>query len=191
MESGKLVIFSAPSGSGKTTMVRYLLKHLPNLRFSVSATSRAPRGAEKHGIDYYFLSEAAFRDRIRHNDFLEYEQVYKGAFYGTLREEVERIWSMNHHVIFDIDVEGGLNLKRQFGERALAVFVKIPDMNELERRLRDRGTDSNEKILERLSKADKEMARAEEFDLVLLNDDLDRTCQKALELVTVFLKNQA
>jgi guanylate kinase len=188
MASGKLIIFSAPSGSGKTTIVRYLLQHIPELRFSVSATSRAPRGTEQHGVDYYFLTEQDFKARIKQGDFLEYEQVYKGAFYGTLREEVERIWALDKHVIFDIDVEGGLNLKQQFGADALAVFVKIPNMNELERRLRDRGTDSNEKILERLSKADKEISRADAFDLILVNDDLYKTCQKALEQVRVFLQ---
>lgn len=187
MANGKLIIFSAPSGSGKTTIVRYLLQHLPQLAFSISATSRAPRGAEQNGVDYHFLTEEDFRQRIKEKAFLEYEQVYKGAFYGTLKSEVERLWAEGKHVIFDIDVEGGLNLKQQFGKSALAVFVKIPNMHELERRLRDRGTDSNEKILERLSKADKELRRADEFDEILLNDNLEGACEKALTLVQKFL----
>lgn len=187
MANGKLIIFSAPSGSGKTTIVRYLLQHVPQLAFSISATSREPRGTEQDGTDYYFLSEADFRQRIKDQAFLEYEQVYKGAFYGTLKSEVERLWAAGKHVIFDIDVEGGLNLKTHFGANALAVFVKIPDMSELERRLRDRGTDSNEKILERLSKADKELRRADEFDEILLNDHLEHACEKALVLVKNFL----
>lgn len=187
-DQGKLLIFSAPSGSGKTTIVRHLLETMDELRFSISATSRSPRGEEKDGVDYFFLSEEDFRKRIEDHQFLEWEEVYRGALYGTLRSEVERIWSEGKHVIFDMDVVGGLNLKQQFGERALAVFVMPPDIDELERRLRRRGTDSEDKILQRLEKAEQEISRSGEFDRILINRDLESAKQEAAGMVKEFLR---
>lgn len=186
---GKLIIFSAPSGSGKTTIVRHLLEVYPELEFSISATSRAPRGTEKNGVDYYFLSPEEFAHRVDKDEFLEWEEVYSGTRYGTLNSEVERIWTKGHHVVFDIDVVGGLNLKQKFGERALAVYVRVPDMATLEQRLRGRGTDTEEKIQIRLAKAEEESARAHEFDVVLVNDELDRVCGEAEKLIGDFLNS--
>lgn len=185
--SGKLVIFSAPSGSGKTTIVRHLLKKYPKLEFSISATSRDPRGQEKDGVDYHFLSAEEFRSRIDNGEFLEWEEVYAGTYYGTLRSEVSRIWDKGGHVAFDIDVVGGLNLKSHFGRRALAVYVKAPSMEILEQRLRNRGTDSDEKIVQRLAKAEEESLREPEFDITIVNDDLDRACQEAEDKIGEFL----
>lgn len=187
--SGKLIIFSAPSGSGKTTIVRHLLKVYPELEFSISATSRAPRGQEKDGVDYHFLSAEDFRQRIDDGQFLEWEEVYEGTYYGTLRSEVTRIWDKGGHVAFDIDVVGGLNLKSHFGRRALAVYVKAPSMEILEQRLRGRGTDSEEKIIQRLAKAEEESKREGEFDITIVNDDLQRACQEAEEKIGAFLKS--
>ena len=185
---GRLLIFSAPSGSGKTTIVRHLLASRSDLEFSVSATSRPPRGKEEHGKDYYFLSEEEFRQKAMSGDFLEWEEVYRGAFYGTLRKEVERIWNKGHYVIFDMDVVGGLNLKRHFGERALAVFVMPPNLKELERRLRSRGTDSEDKIRQRLEKAEQELVRSSEFDHVLINENLEDAKREAQQIVSNFLR---
>jgi guanylate kinase len=184
---GKLIIFSAPSGSGKTTIVRYLLEHIPNLAFSISATSRPPRGEEKDGVDYHFLSPEEFEKRVQNHEFLEWEEVYAGTRYGTLRSDVERLWAEGKHVIFDIDVVGGLNLKKQFGPNALAVYVQVPNDEALEKRLRGRGTDSEEKIQQRLAKAKDEQRFAPNFDLVLVNDDLERAKNEALERVTGFI----
>ena len=186
-EKGKLLIFSAPSGSGKTTIVRHLLACRTDLAFSISATSREPRGKEENGKDYYFLSEEEFRAKITEDEFLEWEEVYRGSLYGTLRKEVERLWREGRHVIFDMDVVGGLNLKRQFGERAMSVFVRPPDRKELEKRLRDRRTESEKKIKQRLEKAGEEMARAGEFDYILVNRNLEDAKQEAEELVRRFL----
>ncbi len=185
--NGKLIIFSAPSGSGKTTIVHYLLEQIPELAFSISATSREPRGNEKHRRDYYFLSDYEFKARVENNEFLEWEEVYNGTKYGTLKAEVERLWEKGKHVIFDIDVVGGLNLKKQFPDRALAVYVKAPSIAELERRLRNRGTETDEKIEMRLRKAEEEAKRAPEFDLVIVNDDLERAKNEALEAVREFI----
>lgn len=186
--SGKLIIFSAPSGSGKTTLVRHLLEQdFLGLAFSISATSRPPRGNEIDGKDYYFLSEQDFKQRVFNGDFLEWEEVYSGSMYGTLREEVERIWAEGKTVIFDMDVVGGLNLKSLYGDKALAVFVKPPSMEELEARLRGRATDSDDKIRQRLAKARKELGRADRFDHVLLNNDLDTAKKEATNLIKVFL----
>lgn len=187
MDSGKLIIFSAPSGSGKTTIVHFLLEQLPNLAFSISATSRAPRGQEKNGVDYYFLSPEEFEKRVQENAFLEWEEVYAGTRYGTLRSDVERLWAEGKHVIFDIDVVGGLNLKKQFGANALAVYVQVPNDEALEKRLRARGTDSEEKIQQRLAKAKTEQKLAPQFDVVLVNDDLQRAKNEALERVKGFI----
>lgn len=185
--NGKLIIFSAPSGSGKTTLVRHLLSELPILSFSISATSRAPRGEEKHGHDYYFLSEAEFLKSVSQNEFLEYEEVYKGNMYGTLRSEVERLWAEGKHVIFDIDVVGGLNLKDQFGDKALSVFVKVPSLEELEHRLRNRQTETEDKIQQRIDKAQEESKRANEFDNIIVNKNLDTAKAEALQMVSKFI----
>jgi guanylate kinase len=187
-KNGKLIIFSAPSGSGKTTLVKHLLNQPQlDLAFSISATSRAPRGQEQHGQDYYFLSDAGFKQRVLKGDFLEWEEVYSGTKYGTLRSEVERIWQTGKTVIFDMDVVGGLNLKGLYGDKALAVFVMPPSLEVLEKRLRGRQTDSEDKIRQRLAKARKELGRADRFDHVLVNNDLDLAKREAVNLVKIFL----
>ncbi len=186
---GKLFVFSAPSGSGKTTIVRHLLNQERfGLEFSISATSREARGKEQHGKDYYFISASEFKKKIKADEFLEWEEVYINNFYGTLKEEVERIWAKGKHVIFDIDVAGGLRIKRKFPERTLAVFVKPPDINELIRRLKDRGEESPEKIAMRVAKAPTEMATAPQFDTIILNKDLETALKDAENLVEDFLK---
>ncbi len=187
MQEGKLVIFSAPSGAGKTTIVHHLLKQIPQLAFSVSATTRQKRGEEVHGKDYYFISKEDFLHRIAQKEFVEFEEVYKDNFYGTLRSEIERLWSEGKQVIFDIDVEGGLHLKKKFGHRALAVFVHPPSLEVLIKRLHGRATDSPEKLKERIEKAEKELAYADKFDLILKNDDLKTACAEAEQLVSKFL----
>lgn len=188
MENGKLVIFSAPSGAGKTTIVQHLLQVFPNLEFSVSATSRPVRGDESHGSDYYFLSEDEFRKRVANNEFVEWEEVYPGQMYGTLQAEVERIWRKGHHVIFDVDVKGGINLAKKFGERALSVFVMPPSVEALEKRLRSRATESEEKIQMRIAKAKSELDDAVYFDTVLLNDKLEDALVRAEDIVKRFLE---
>lgn len=187
--TGKLIIFSAPSGSGKTTIVRYLLQEtdLP-LEFSISATSRQPRGEEVDGKDYYFLTPEAFRQKIETNEFVEYEEVYAGTYYGTLKSEIERIWADGKHVVFDIDVVGGVNLKKLYPEQALGVFVKPPSVEELKRRLEGRGTESPEKVKQRIDKADFELAYASKFDCILINDDLSQAKNEAYQLVNEFIK---
>jgi guanylate kinase len=189
MENGKLVIFSAPSGSGKTTIVRHLLSVFPDqLEFSISATSRPQRGVEENGKDYHYLSLEEFKKRIEKNEFLEWEEVYAGTYYGTLRTEVERIWAKGKAVIFDIDVEGGLNLKSQFKDNALAVFVMPPSIKILEERLRFRSTDNPESIARRVAKAEKELKTAELFDTFILNEELQEAFKKAEKVVGEFLK---
>lgn len=184
---GKLIIFSAPSGSGKSTLVQYLLTQVPGFAFSISATSRAPRGAEKDGVDYYFLSLEEFQQRVAEEAFLEWEEVYPGQCYGTLQSEVEKSWSVGDAVAFDIDVIGGKNLKAQFGDQALALFIQAPSIEELERRLVARGTDSPEKIKLRIEKASWEMNQSEYFDHIIINDDLDRAKAEAKKLLVDFL----
>ena len=186
--SGKLVIFSAPSGAGKSTLVHYLLPKFTELSFSISATSRALRGSEKHGEDYYFLTAEDFQKRANNDEFLEWEEVYAGTYYGTLKSEVQRLWDAGKTVVFDIDVVGGLNLKKIFGPQALAMFVQAPSIEELEKRLRSRGTDSEEKIAERLAKASMEMERAPEFDNIIVNDELERAKKEAAEVLENFLR---
>lgn len=189
MTEGKLIVFSAPSGSGKTTIVRHLLKQKEfNLDFSISATSREPRSNEVNGEDYYFMSTREFKDHIKNNDFLEWEEVYRDNFYGTLKTEVERIWSRGKHVIFDIDVVGGLDIKRIYPERTLAVFVKPPNIEELKIRLKKRGTESEEKISMRVAKASIEMATAPQFDFIIVNTDLEEALAEAEQLVRNFLR---
>ncbi len=186
---GKLVVFSAPSGSGKTTIVRHLLDQFEGLEFSVSATSRPPRGKEQHGVDYFFLDPDTFRAKAEQGHFLEWEEVYPGTHYGTLKSEVERLWEQGKTVAFDIDVEGGINLKNQYGERALTVFVQAPSREVLRERLERRGTDDAAQIERRLAKADQEMERARHFDVVIVNDDLEKAKAEASELIGKFLAN--
>lgn len=182
-----VVIFCAPSGSGKSTIVHHLLSKFSDLEFSISATSRPLRGNEKNGVDYYFISEQDFRSHIAAGDFLEYEEVYAGRFYGTLRSEVDRIEGNGHHVIFDIDVKGGLNLKRIFGDRALAIFIAPPSIETLRERLIGRGTDSDEMIEQRVAKASIEMEDAPYFDKIIVNDVLEHALAEAEKIVDDFL----
>lgn len=187
--SGKLIVFSAPSGSGKTTIVRHLLaQEALNLEFSISATSREARGEEQHEKDYYFISLKEFKQHIKDGDFLEWEEVYRDNFYGTLKEEVQRIWAMGKHVIFDIDVVGGLRIKKKFPDRTLAVFVKPPSVDELKIRLKNRKTESEDKINMRIAKASVELATAPQFDHIILNENLGKALKEAEELVANFIK---
>ena len=185
--AGKLIIFSAPSGSGKSTIINYLLQQSLRLRFSISATSRAPRGTEKNGVEYYFLTPEAFKARIAKGDFLEYEEVYTDKFYGTLKSEVERIFNEGDNVIFDGDVVGGCNIKRFYGDRALSVFIQPPSIEELRKRLVGRGTDTPEVIESRIAKAEYELSFADKFDTVVINDDLETAKAKALQVIQAFL----
>lgn len=188
---GKLIVFSAPSGSGKTTIVRHLLGiEKLNLDFSISATSRAPRGNEVDGKDYYFLSLHDFKNHIKKGDFLEWEEVYRDNFYGTLKSEVERIWAKGKHVIFDIDVAGGLRIKKKFPEQTLAVFVKPPSVDELKIRLKKRKTEPEDKINMRIAKASVELATAPQFDKIIKNYDLDTALEEAEKLVDEFVNKQ-
>jgi guanylate kinase len=187
MKEGKLIIFSAPSGAGKTTIVHHLLGKFPNLEFSISATTRKPRGDEKNGEDYYFISKEEFLHRIAKKQFVEFEEVYSGTFYGTLRTEIERIWKDGKTVIFDIDVEGGIHLKRKYDGQALAIFVQPPSLEVLKERLTGRGTDSPEKLQERFIKAEKELNYAPQFDTILKNHDLQTACDEAEQLVQKFI----
>ena len=188
MYSNKVIIFSAPSGAGKTTVVKHLLQNLTSqLSFSISACSRAPRQNEVNGKDYHFLSLEDFKKGIDNKLFLEWEEVYQNLFYGTLLEEVERIWSNGKAIIFDVDVKGGISLKRHFGEKALSVFVAPPSLGVLEARLRRRGTENEEDLQKRIGKAAQEMTHKNDFDKVLVNENLERACQQALEMVQDFL----
>lgn len=186
--NNKVIIFSAPSGAGKSTIVNHLLKLYPQLEFSISATSRAPRGKETHGVEYYFFSADEFRRMIAEDRFVEYEEVYAGSFYGTLRSEVERIWAKGNTIIFDIDVQGGVNLKRIFGDQALSILIQAPSIEELRSRLVGRGTDSPEAIEKRISKAASEMEfAAGKFDHTLINDELEAALEEAERVVGCFL----
>jgi guanylate kinase len=187
MKEGKLIIFSAPSGAGKTTIVQHLLTKFPNLEFSISATTRKPRGDEKSGKDYYFITKEEFLHRIAKKQFVEFEEVYSGTFYGTLRTEIDRIWQKGKTVIFDIDVEGGLHLKRKYDGQALAIFVQPPSLEVLIERLTGRGTDSEDKLKERFIKAEKELNYAPQFDIILKNHDLQTACEEAELLVRNFI----
>lgn len=184
---GKIIIFSAPSGSGKTTIVRRLLERYPQLEFSVSATSRAPRGTERDGVDYYFLTQEKFMRAVGEDRFVEWEEVYKGTCYGTLRSEMERIWKKGHTIAFDVDVVGGINLKRLFGAEACSIFVMPPSIGELRRRLESRGTDAPEVIDRRVAKAEFELTKAPEFDHVVVNDELEKAVAEVCALVENFL----
>jgi guanylate kinase len=184
---GKVIIFSAPSGSGKTTIVHRLLERYPQFEFSISATSRAPRGAERDGVDYYFLSQEAFAAAVAEGRFVEWEEVYKGTCYGTLRNEVERIWQKGHVIVFDVDVLGGINLKRIFGQDACSVFIMPPSVEELRRRLEGRGTDSPEAIDRRVAKAEFELTKAPEFDHTVVNDRLDDAVEETCAILDAFI----
>ncbi|MDD2380527.1 MAG: guanylate kinase [Mariniphaga sp.] len=187
---GKLIIFSAPSGAGKTTLVKHLLQLDFNLKFSVSATSRKPRPGETDGKDYYFLPEKEFRKKIENREFLEWEEVYHGILYGTLISEVEQIRNTGSHVLFDVDVIGGLNIKRYYGEEALAIFIQPPSLDELRKRLEKRSTETHEKINTRVKKAEKELTYAPNFDLIIVNDQLSQACDDAVNAVSKFLGDQ-
>ena len=185
--AGKAIIFSAPSGSGKTTIVRHLLETNSDLGFSISASTRDKRGrTEAHGKDYYFLTPDQFKEKIDKNDFIEWEEVYEGNFYGTLKSEIERIWESGKNVIFDVDVKGGLNLKKYFGDKGLAIFVKVPSVEVLKERLHDRGTESEQSLSRRLFKANFEMSFQDEFDTVLVNEKLEKSLSEAQSLYDNF-----
>lgn len=185
---GKLIIFSAPSGSGKSTIINYLLTKNLNLAFSISATSRPPRGTERDGVEYFFLSPEEFRRRIADDEFLEYEEVYHDRFYGTLKSQVEKQLAAGQNVVFDVDVVGGCNIKKFYGDRALSVFIQPPSIEELRKRLIGRGTDTPEVIEDRVAKAAYEMSFAPKFDKIIVNDDLETAKAEALKVITQFLK---
>ena len=187
VQKGKLIIFSAPSGAGKTTIVHWLMNQIPELAFSVSATSRKIRSGEVDGKDYHFLSVEDFKQKIRRNAFVEWEEVYKNKFYGTLISEVERLRNEGKHVVFDVDVKGGMNIKRLYGTDALAIFIQPPSIEELEKRLRSRDTDDEESIAKRVKKAGYELQFSKHFDVVIVNDNLEEAEQQTLEIVTEFL----
>lgn len=185
---GKLLIFSAPSGSGKTTIVKEVLKQIPDLEFSISACSRKPRKGEEHGKDYYFYSAEEFKQKIENQEFIEWEEVYENHFYGTLKSEVSRIWEKGHHVVFDVDVFGGLNIKKQFKDNALAIFIKAPSIDELRKRLEKRGTETAEQIDKRINKAEHELKQADRFDVVILNNSLELAVNETIERIKKFLE---
>jgi guanylate kinase len=188
MHKGKAIIFSAPSGSGKTTIVKHIIKTNPNIGFSISACTRDRRGRkEENGKDYYFLTPEDFKRKIDNNEFIEWEEVYEGNFYGTLKSEIQRIWNEGRHVIFDVDVKGGMNLKKYFGDKALAIFVKVPSLEILKSRLYDRNTDSDSSISQRLFKANFEMSFEDQFDVTLVNEDLETSLKEAQNLIDDFL----
>ena len=189
---GKLIIFSAPSGSGKSTIINYLLQEHPELKlaFSISATSRAPRGQEQHGVEYFFLTPEDFRQRIENDEFLEYEEVYPGRFYGTLKAQVEKQSEDGQNVLFDVDVKGGVNIKQYYGDRALSVFIQPPSIEELRKRLERRGTETPEVINDRIARAEFELGFASQFDKVVINDDLETAKAETLQIITDFLRDE-
>lgn len=188
MKRGKLIIFSAPSGSGKSTIINYLLTQSLNLAFSISATSRPPRGTEQHGVEYFFLTPEEFRQRIDNNEFLEYEEVYPNRFYGTLKAQVEAQLNAGQNVVFDVDVVGGCNIKKFYGDRALSVFIQPPSVEALRSRLIGRGTDAPEVIESRVAKAEYELGFADKFDVVVVNDDLEQAKAEALQVIRTFIE---
>ncbi len=187
MHKGKAIIFSAPSGSGKTTIVKHLLSNIPGLEFSISATSRKPRENETHANDYHFLNPNEFDTKINNDEFVEWEEVYAGTKYGTLKSEIDRIWKAGHHVIFDVDVVGGVNLKKYFKENALSIFVKVKDLETLRSRLNSRGTESEESLNKRIAKAEHEMTFEKHFDQSVINEDLETAFKEATDLVKEFI----
>lgn len=189
MQKGKLIVFSAPSGSGKSTIVNYLMQHHPELHlaFSISCTSRAPRGTERNGVEYFFLSPDEFKEKIAAGEFLEYEEVYKNRYYGTLKAQVERQSEAGQNVVFDVDVKGGVNIKKHYGSRALSIFIQAPSIEALRARLEGRGTDSQEAIEARLAKASYELTFASQFDYIVVNDDLSKAQEEAYRLISSFL----
>lgn len=187
--TGKLIIFSAPSGSGKSTIINNLLNQDLNLAFSISATSRPPRGTEQNGVEYFFLSPDEFRQRIENDEFLEYEEVYQDRFYGTLKSQVEKQLEAGQNVVFDVDVVGGCNIKKFYGERALSVFIQPPSIDELRKRLEGRGTDTPDVIDSRVAKAEYELGFAPKFDCIIVNDDLEKAQKETLEVIQLFLKS--
>lgn len=189
MTPNKAVIISAPSGSGKTTIVRFLLDKIPDLQFSISATSRKPRKNEVNGVDYYFFSRDEFLEKISKDEFIEWEEVYKGDYYGTLKSEIEDIWARDKSVIFDVDVKGGINLKKYFSGNAISIYLMVNDMAELEKRLRGRKTESEKNIRLRLARVRDEMQFRDKFDHVVINEDLDLTCRQIFNLVNTFLNS--
>tara|TARA_B100001769_G_C22104128_1_gene596341 strand:+ start:1332 stop:1907 length:576 start_codon:yes stop_codon:yes gene_type:complete len=188
--SNRLIVFSAPSGAGKTTLVKYILSKFNEIEFSISATSRKPRGNEKNGLDYYFLSDLEFKKRINNKEFVEHEEVYGGFFYGTLKSELKRIWEKNKIVIFDIDVVGGVNIKEMFHKETLSIFVMPPSLEILEKRLIDRGDISKDQIMTRIKKAENELDYASKFDNIIINSDLDKSQKIAFSLIKEFIENE-
>ena len=188
--SNRLIVFSAPSGAGKTTLVKYILSKFNEIEFSISATSRKPRGNEKNGLDYYFLSDLEFKKRINNKEFVEYEEVYGEIFYGTLKSELKRIWENNKIVIFDIDVVGGVNIKEMFHKETLSIFVMPPSLEILEKRLIDRGDISKDQIMTRIKKAENELDYASKFDNIIINSDLDKSQKIAFSLIKEFIENE-
>lgn len=186
----KMIIISAPSGAGKTTLVKYLLGERSDIEFSISACSRPKRDGEQNGVDYYFLTVDEFKKRVENNEFIEWEEVYAGSLYGTLRAEVDRIWQKGHHVIFDVDVVGGLNIKKQFGDKALAVFIMPPSIEVLEQRIRKRQSDSEEQIKKRIEKAEWEMQYAPQFDVTIVNNEITIARVELAEKVEKFLSSK-
>ncbi len=187
MENGRLIIFSAPSGAGKTSIVKGVLQKTPQLAFSISACSRPKRPGEQNGVDYYFMSPGNFRKKIEEDAFLEWEEVYPGNYYGTLRSELERIWQSGKHVVFDVDVAGGLNIKKQYPDQSLAIFIQPPSLEELEKRLINRGTETPESLQKRVGKAAFELTFAKDFDAIIINDDLNRAIRETIQIVNNFL----
>ena len=188
MAKGKLIIFSAPSGSGKSTIINYLMTQGLNMHFSISATSRAPRGTEQNGVEYFFLTPEEFRTKIENDEFLEYEEVYANRFYGTLKAQVEKQLEEGQNVVFDVDVKGGVNIKKFYGERALSVFIQPPSVDELRRRLEGRATDAPEVINDRIARAEYELSFAPQFDTIVVNDDLETAKAEALQKIKDFLR---
>lgn len=186
---GKIIIFSAPSGSGKSTIINYLMQQGLNLAFSISATSRPPRGTEQHGVEYFFLTPEDFRQRIANGEFLEYEEVYKDRFYGTLKEQVEKQLENGQNVVLDVDVKGGCNIKNYYGNRALSIFIQPPSIEALRQRLNGRGTDSPEVIEDRIARAEYELGFADKFDTIVVNDNLEQAQQEALQILKNFLND--
>jgi guanylate kinase len=186
--SGKIIIITAPSGAGKTSITRYLLQQFPSLTFSISAATRKPRGSEVHGKDYYFISEEDFKQKIQHNEFLEWEMVYEGKYYGTLKSEMDRIWSEGKTPVLDIDVKGAIHVQQQYPGQCLSLFIQAPSVDELKKRLESRGTETPESLHTRLSKAEYEMSFRHKFDAVVINDDLEKAQREAAALIQQFLQ---